>query len=141
MKTFTFRYDPHPRKSAMVSVQRSLKTGGVEIECDSIACKSMDDMMRLITKARFHVFTAIVERAPDSLTELADILGKDLGNVFRDAKVLESLGLIELQKSPCRGEKLKPVATPGKTTTSSRKSRERVVHARNSFVLQLQSRH
>jgi predicted transcriptional regulator len=39
------------------------------------------------------------------------VLDKDLGNVLRDAKVLESLGLIELQKSPGRrGEKIKPVA-------------------------------
>jgi predicted transcriptional regulator len=111
MKTFTFRYDPHPRKSAMASFAKSLKTGAVDIECDSIACKSMEDMMKLMTKARFQVFTAIVEKSPESLTELASVLDKDLGNVLRDAKVLESLGLIELQKIPGkRGEKIKPVA-------------------------------
>ncbi len=111
MKTFTFRYDPHPRKSAMASIQKSLKTGSPDIERDSIACKSMDDMMKLMTKTRFQIFTAIVEKAPESLTELAEVLDKDLGNVLRDAKVLESLGLIELCKSPGkRGEKVKPVA-------------------------------
>lgn len=111
MKTFTFRYDPHPRKSAMASIQKSIKSGAKDIERDSIACKSMDDMMKLMTKTRFQVFTAIVEKAPTSLTELADILDKDLGNVVRDVKVLESLGLIELQKSPGRRrEKVKPVA-------------------------------
>lgn len=111
MKTFTFRYDSHPRKSAMTSIQKSLRTGDIDIERDSIACKSMDDMMKLMTKTRFQVFTAIVEKAPGSLTELADVLKKDLGNVLRDAKVLQSLGLIELQKSPGRrGEKIKPVA-------------------------------
>ena len=111
MKTFTFRYDPHPRKSAMSSIQKSLKMGVIDIDQDSIACKSMDDMMKLMTKTRFQVFAAIVEKTPESLTELADVLEKDLGNVLRDAKVLESLGLIELRKSPGRrGEKVKPLA-------------------------------
>jgi len=111
MKTFTFRYDPHPRKSAMASISKSLKTGAIDVERDSIACKSMDDMMKLMTKTRFQVFTAIVEQAPESLTDLAEVLEKDLGNVLRDTKVLESLGLIKLQKFPGRrGEKIKPVA-------------------------------
>jgi predicted transcriptional regulator len=95
----------------MSSIQKSLKTGTIDIDQDSIACKSMDDMMKLMTKSRFQVFAAIVEKTPESLTELADILEKDLGNVLRDAKVLESLGLIELNKSPGRrGEKVKPHA-------------------------------
>jgi predicted transcriptional regulator len=111
MKAFTFRYDPHPRKSTMASIAKSLKTGAVDIERDSIACKSMDDMMKLMTKTRFQIFTAIVEEAPESLTELAEILEKDLGNVLRDSKVLESLGQVKLHRSPGRrGEKIKPVA-------------------------------
>ena len=111
MKTFTFRYDPAPRKSALTSFQKTIKTGKPDIDRDSIACRTMEDMMKLRTKTRFQVFTAIVEKAPDSLTELAQALDKDLGNVLRDAKVLESLGLIELKKSPGRrGEKIKPIA-------------------------------
>ena len=111
MKTFTFRYDPSPRKSAIASIQKTMKSGKPDIEPDSIACRSMDDMMKLMTKSRFQIFTAIVEKAPDSLTELAEALGKDLGNVLRDAKVLESLGLIELKKLPARrGTKLKAIA-------------------------------
>jgi predicted transcriptional regulator len=111
MKTFTFRYDPKPRKSSMASILKSLKNGAIDIEHDSIACKSMDDMMKLMTKTRFQVFTAIVENTPNSITELAEALGKDLGNVQKDTRVLESLGLISLQKSPGRrGEKIKPIA-------------------------------
>ncbi len=111
MKTFTFRYDPRPFKSAMESIERTIKTGIASIDDDSIACKSMEDMMKVMTKARFRVFATIVEKAPESMTELARILKKDLGNVLRDATVLESIGLIKLQKSPgIRGEKVKPVA-------------------------------
>jgi predicted transcriptional regulator len=67
MKTFTFRYDPHPRRSAMSSIQRSLKTGAIDIDQDSIACKSMDDMMRLMTKSRVEVLGGIVENTPEWL--------------------------------------------------------------------------
>ena len=67
--------------------------------------------MKIMTKSRFQVFAAIVESNPESLTGLAKVLEKDLGNVLRDVKVLESLGLIELQKTPgLRREKTKAIA-------------------------------
>jgi predicted transcriptional regulator len=111
MKTFTFRYDPHPRKSALSSIQQTLRTGKAEIEKDSISCRSMEEMIKIMTKSRFQVFTTLVEKSPESLTELAKNLGKDLGNVLRDAKILESIGLISLKRAPGRrGEKIKPFA-------------------------------
>jgi predicted transcriptional regulator len=111
MKTFTFHYNASPRAAALKSIKDSMRAGKMDIQKDSISCKSMDEMMKLISKARFQVFIAIVEQSPSSLTDLAEILHKDLGNVQRDAKVLESLGLIELKKMPSsRGDRLKPIA-------------------------------
>ena len=111
MKTFTFRYDPNPRKSAIAAINRAQKTGQGEIRKDEISCRSMEDMMKIMTRSRFQVFTAIVETSPDSLTVLAQTLDKDLGNVMKDIQVLESLGLIELQKSKGKhGEKSKPIS-------------------------------
>ncbi|MCM0607004.1 MAG: hypothetical protein KA715_13015 [Xanthomonadaceae bacterium] len=111
MKTFTFQYDPHPLKSAFASIERSMKTGHVDIQKDSITCKSTEDMMTLMTKSRMKVFSATLEKSPESLTELADSIEKDLGNTLKDAKVLESIGLIELKRLPGKqGEKLKPIA-------------------------------
>lgn len=46
-------------------------------------------------------------KKPNSLTELAKLLNKDYGNVWRDAKILESMGIIELQKEK---QGVKPVA-------------------------------
>lgn len=46
-----------------------------------------------------------------SITDLAAALDKDIGNVFRDAQVLESLGLIGLKRlKGKRREKLVPIA-------------------------------
>lgn len=128
MKTFTFRYDPHPRRSAIKSIEKSLRSGKAAIDQDSIACKSVEDMVKLMTKTRFQVFTAIVEQAPDSLTELAKILDKDLANIQRDVRVLESLGLVELEKLAARrGEKLKPRALYDRIVFECEPKRERKV--------------
>jgi predicted transcriptional regulator len=111
MKTFTFKYDPNPQKTTFDNMKRSMLTGEINIQKDSIYCSSAEDMIKVMTKSRFEIFTTIVEKAPESLTLLAKVLDKDLGNVHRDAKVLETLGLIKLKRSPGkRGSKLKPIA-------------------------------
>lgn len=92
-----------------------MKSGKTDLDEDSIACRSVEDMVKLMTKSRFQIFTAIVEQAPQSLTKLAEILDKDLDNVQRDVRVLESLGLVKLQRSPGqRGERVKPIALYGR---------------------------
>lgn len=111
MKIFTFLYEKNPRKSALDAMKKAIKTGKPDIRDDELICDSMDSMLKLMSKSRFDVFAAIVEHKPDSLYELAKALKKDPGNVLRDAKALESLGLIELvpAKSGER-ERLKPEA-------------------------------
>lgn len=111
MKTFIFRYDPNPRKTAMAAISRAMKTGKGQILKNEISCRSMDEMIKVMTKSRFQIFTAVVETSPNSITELAEYLKKDLGNVARDVKALEALGLLTLQKEKGkRGEKMKPIA-------------------------------
>jgi len=111
MKTFTFKYDPNPRKTALEAIARAQKTGKREIQKDQISCRSMEEMMKVMTKSRFQIFAALVEHSHESLTALAKELGKDLGNVMKDIQVLESLGLVELERSKGKhGEKVKPIA-------------------------------
>ena len=96
MKIFTFRYDPNPRKNAFARMQKAIATGKPEIREHEIACDGLEAMLKLMSKSRFEVFAAIVEKRPDSLYALAQLLEKDQGNVLKDAKALEALGLIEL---------------------------------------------
>lgn len=111
MKVFTFRYEKNPKKSAIAAMKRAVKTGVPHIRENELACESLESMLKLMSKPRFEVFEAIVQRKPGSLYELSKILEKDPGNVLRDAKALESLGLIRLV-SVMDGdrEKLKPEA-------------------------------
>lgn len=111
MKTFTFRYDPRPARSAFEGIRKAMKTGKGEIQDNSITCSSYEEMVRLMTQSRAEAFAAIVQEEPASITELARVLGKDVGNVQRDVTALESLGLIELKRqSARRGVRIKPVA-------------------------------
>lgn len=111
MKIFTFRYERNPKKSALEAMKHAIKTGKADIHDDELVCDGMDAMLKLMSKSRFDVFAAIVEHKPHSLYELAKALEKDPGNVLRDTKALESLGLIKLTTiKDGEREKLKPQA-------------------------------
>ncbi|TVQ77822.1 MAG: hypothetical protein EA369_08530 [Bradymonadales bacterium] len=97
MKTFTFRFKHNPKAVAFDKLKEVMTTGKPYVRGNEMLCDSLDTMMKLISKSRFEVFAGIVEHKPSSLYELADVLSKDQANVLRDAKALESLGLIKLK--------------------------------------------
>jgi predicted transcriptional regulator len=108
MKVFTFKYQRNPKRSVLTAMKRAIRTGVADVRNDELICDSMSSMLKLMSKSRFEVFAAIVEHKPGSLNELARVMDKDPGNVLRDVKSLESLGLIRL--IPLKGdrERLKP---------------------------------
>ena len=73
-----------------------------------------------MTKNRLRLFAAVVEKKPANLTELAQLLRKDYTLVRRDARILEGIGLIKLEKvakeahngygSGIRFKEVKPIA-------------------------------
>jgi predicted transcriptional regulator len=91
-------------------MKRAIRTGVPDIRDDEMICDSMASMLKLMSKSRFEVFAAIVEHRPESLNELARVMDKDPGNVLKDAKALEGLGLIRLVPVKSARERLKPQA-------------------------------
>ena len=73
-----------------------------------------------MTKNRLRLFATIVEKKPTNLTELAHLLQKDYTLVRREARILEGMGLIKLEKlakeaqnsqgSGVRFKEIRPVA-------------------------------
>lgn len=111
MKIFTFRYEKYPSKSAFKRMKEAVTSGIRSIRMNELVCDSLEAMLKVMSKARFEVFVAIVEQKPSSLYELATMLNKDQANVLKEAKALEALKLIRL--IPLREgnrEKLKPEA-------------------------------
>lgn len=97
MRVFTVRYERNPRKSVLETMKRAIETSTPDIRGDELICDSMEAMLKIITRSRFEAFGAIVEHRPDSIYALAKVLDKDQGNVLRDVKALESLGLVKLK--------------------------------------------
>jgi predicted transcriptional regulator len=110
MRVFKFRYERNPKKSVLNAMKKAIKSGIPDIHNDEMICDSMSSMLKLMSKSRFDVFAAIVEHKPNSLFELANVMGKDPGNVLKDAKALEGLGLIRLTPIKGERERLKPEA-------------------------------
>ena len=72
-----------------------------------ISSPHIEVLLDSINKNRWEIFNTLVAKKPNSLTDLAKLLNKDYGNVWRDAKILESMGIIKLKKE---GQEVKPVA-------------------------------
>ncbi len=110
MKTFTFRYNAHPRKESLAAIREVIRTGKSDVRSNEMIFSDFAGLFKLLTKSRLDLFAKIAENNPDSLTELAKLCDKDLGNIQRDVTVLESIGLIRLEKHPGqRRERVKPV--------------------------------
>ena len=62
-----------------------------------MVCDSLGTLLKLISEVRFDLFAAIIEHRPTSLFELAQHLEKDQADVLKEARALESLGLIRLK--------------------------------------------
>jgi predicted transcriptional regulator len=60
---------------------------------------SIDTMRGILTNNRLLILRTIREEKPNSVYELAKILGRDLKNVNQDLKMLSDLGLVTLEKS------------------------------------------
>ena len=110
MKVFKFRYERNPKKSVLSAMKRAIRSGVPDVRDDEMVCDSMASMLKLMSKSRFEVFAAIVEHKPASLQELARAMDKDPGNVLRDAKALEGLGLVRLVQSRGNRTRMKPEA-------------------------------
>lgn len=110
MKTFTFRYSATPRREILAAMREVIGTGKPDVRQNEMMFSDFAGLFKLLTKSRLDLFAKIVENNPESLTALAKLCRKDLGNIQRDVTVLESIGLIRLEKHPGqRRERVRPV--------------------------------
>lgn len=110
MKTFTIRIEKSPDKSAFKRLRKAIKTRVPDVHPDELICDSVDSALSVLSKSKFEAFAGILNSKPESIATLAKLLNKDQGNVLRDVRALEALGLIKLteEKDGDRA-RLKPV--------------------------------
>ena len=66
---------------------------------EGIFFDSIDTMRAVLTNNRLLILKTIREHHPQSVYELAKILGRDLKNVNQDLKMLADIGLVILEKA------------------------------------------
>lgn len=120
-EVFIFRYDPHSSFESMFEEFWQAVDGKLEVvEPHIVRSNSIEALSTNMTKNRLRLFATLVEKKPGNLTELAHLLQKDYTLVRRDARILEGIGLIKLEKvtreaqnghgSGIRFKEVKPIA-------------------------------
>jgi len=75
---------------------------------------SYEAMRKILTPRRLELLHVIKEKNPQSVYELAQILGRDLKNINDDLTTLVNLGLVELHKTTKGRKKVIPSVTVDK---------------------------
>lgn len=111
MRIFTFKYKKNLKVDVLAKMKKAISSGVPSIQSDTLYFDHLGDLMRSASSTRLELFQCILEKHPGSLYELAQLINKDQAQVLREAKALESLGLILLSKTLVGNkEKLKPEA-------------------------------
>lgn len=83
------------------------KGGKVRTE-KAVYFESIEGFRKALTVKRLELLHIIKEKHPESINELARFSGRDIKSVATDIKILESLDLIDMKKTPGSGKKSMP---------------------------------
>ncbi|CFW92738.1 protein of unknown function [endosymbiont DhMRE of Dentiscutata heterogama] len=108
-KQFIFKYDPSASlKEMFEGFNEALKTGRPDIQpSNTLVSNNLEVIYRCLTPARLEIFTCLIEKKPNNLTELAQLLKRDYANVWKDIQALQGLEIIKLKKV---GKEIQPIA-------------------------------
>src|SRR2546423_10442896 len=98
-KTFIIQYDPTdtPRKM-FKDYWEVVDTRKPNIQPKNLMLvDSIETAYKIMTEPRLEIFYAISENKPQNINQLAELLGKDAANVWRDCQVLANIGIVKLK--------------------------------------------
>jgi len=88
---------------------KKLEAGKKVKKEESIYFDSIDTMRAVLTNNRLLILKTIRDRHPQSVYELATMLGRDSKNVNQDLKLLAGVGLVTLEKTETDKKRVMPV--------------------------------
>jgi len=108
-KTFIIQYDPTNTPHQMFkNFWEAVDTGKPNIQPKNLMLvDSIETTYKIMTEPRLEIFYMINEKKPRNINQLAELLGKDTANVWRDCQVLANIGIIKLKKE---SKEIKPIA-------------------------------
>ncbi|KLL03398.1 MAG: transcriptional regulator [Mycoplasmataceae bacterium RV_VA103A] len=107
-KTFIFKYDPKITLEGMFSDFWKATKGKLHLaKPHEISSPHIKAILTSINKEQWEMFDTLAKKKPSSLTELTKLVNRNYNDVLKDADVLESMGIIKLEK---KDSEIKPVA-------------------------------
>jgi len=93
------------------SVARALDQGKSPKPLRGDFFESLDAVRAVLTDRRLEIWRTVRDKKPESISSLAEMVGRSFRTVHRDVKLLQSLGLISLKKGKgLRGDTQHPVS-------------------------------
>ena len=80
-----------------------------EFEEEKIVVESLDVLRKILTPERMRILQVIKNEKPNSIYELAKLLGRDRAAVIRDLEVLQKIGLVEISEEKDERGRKKPI--------------------------------
>ena len=72
---------------------------------------SIQEMARTLTPKCLELLRLIRRQHPQSVRQLASLAGRDIKNVSTDLRVLENLGLVEVEEHETARQRKRPIST------------------------------
>jgi len=83
--------------------------GREEFEEEKIVVESLDVLRKILTPERMRILQVIKNEKPNSIYELAKLLGRDRAAVIRDLEVLQKIGLVKISEEKDEKGRKKPI--------------------------------
>ncbi|MCX6125599.1 MAG: hypothetical protein NTV34_12770 [Proteobacteria bacterium] len=110
MKLKKVRFIVESQESVNVRWGKALKGKAKKsLNEEIVSVGSWDILAKIFSGSRLQILSVIVAQKPESILDLARLVGKDFKNVHADVKFLAGLGLLELKPSGT-SRRLTPVA-------------------------------
>jgi predicted transcriptional regulator len=94
--------------AALQALQR-VEGGNQTVQAPGLYFESLEDLRKILTARRLDLLVAILRQAPESVTDLARLVKRDLKNVSGDLVLLRQLGLVEFVEAKGHGNARTPV--------------------------------
>lgn len=99
-------------KNDFVKTWKAAEKGQLTSEYElELAFPDVTYLSKIFRPERIRMIQMIKEKKPDSIYQLAKLLGRTTANVQRDVNELAELGIIELKKAKKKGQK-REIVTP-----------------------------
>lgn len=111
MKKFIFRYDPtHSANKMFADMKQAIQSREKHVQPRNVSMASdISVIYEILNKPRLELFNCLVEKKPNSLVELAQLLHRDYQEVEADSQILEDMGIIKF-KQRIQDEQIQPIA-------------------------------